>query len=214
MNGPMGIFGASRGVLSSEHWVFEMEEVLPSLTKCQAMLITMWNGIGQNPEMFLSQKFLQVLTFLGICCFAYLLAFDNNEKERSVAETQLMHDTGKMIEDITRQRWLQSLLETIHNPGRRAHSVLRQNKERSVAEAQLMHDKGKTIGEITRQRWLQGLLGAVHSAGRRDVPLIRNLRREVHVAGNKEHQRLSITKKNRSLQFKDAHTAYSTNLYE
>lgn len=30
-----------------------------------------------------------------------------------------MHDKGKTIEEITRQRWLQSLLGAVHNPGRR-----------------------------------------------------------------------------------------------
>ncbi|XP_073474080.1 parathyroid hormone [Aquarana catesbeiana] len=164
--------------------------------------------------MFLSLKSLQVLTFLGIFCFSYLLASANNEKERSVAETQLMHDTGKMIEEITRQRWLQSLLDTIHNPGRRTHLVLRQNKERSVAEAQLMHDKGKTIEEITRQRWLQGLLGAIHNPGRREASLLRNLRREVNGAGYEEHQRLSVNKNNQNLQYKNLNTAHSKKISE
>ncbi|KAM5180742.1 uncharacterized protein ACMZJ9_001287 [Mantella aurantiaca] len=164
--------------------------------------------------MFLSLKSLQVLTFLGIFCFSYLLASVNNEKERSVAETQLMHDTGKMIEEISRQRWLQSLLDAIHNPGRRTHSVLRQNKARSVAEAQLMHDKGKTFEEITRQRWLQGLLGAIHNPGRRDVSLLQNLRREVNEAGYEEHQRLSITKNNQNLQYRNLNNSYSKKMPE
>ncbi|CAI9578319.1 unnamed protein product [Staurois parvus] len=81
--------------------------------------------------MFLSLKSLQVLTFLGVFCFSYLLASVNNEKERSVAEAQLMHDKGKTIEEITRQRWLQGLLAVIHNPGRREVSLLR-NLHREV----------------------------------------------------------------------------------
>ncbi|XP_075710008.1 adenosine receptor A1 isoform X3 [Rhinoderma darwinii] len=85
----------------------------------------------QTQEMFLSQKYLQVVTFLGIVSFAYLLASENTEKERSVAEAQLMHDKGKTIEEITRQRWLQSLLGAIHNPGRREAPHLR-NLHREV----------------------------------------------------------------------------------
>nr|DBA34040.1 TPA: hypothetical protein GDO54_001645 [Pyxicephalus adspersus] len=81
--------------------------------------------------MFLSLKSVQVLTFLGIFCFSFLLASANNEKQRSVAEAQLMHDKGKTIEEITRQRWLQGLLGAIHNPGRRDVSLLR-NSHREV----------------------------------------------------------------------------------
>lgn len=81
-------------------------------------------------------------------------------------------------------------------------------RERSVAEAQLMHDKGKTIEEITRQRWLQGLLGAIHNPGRRDAALLRNLHREINEAGYEE-QRLSITKNNQNLQYRNLNTAHS-----
>ncbi|XP_056414202.1 parathyroid hormone-like isoform X2 [Hyla sarda] len=164
--------------------------------------------------MFPSQKSLQLLTFLGIVSFAYLLASENTEKERSVAETQLMHDTGKVIEEINRQRWLQSLLETIHNPGRRTFSMLTHNKERSVAEAQLMHDKGKTIEEITRQRWLQSILGAVHNPGRRETPHLSNLLREVHGISTEQQQRLTVMKDNRNLQFKSEIAAYSKKMTE
>ncbi|XP_075710009.1 adenosine receptor A1 isoform X4 [Rhinoderma darwinii] len=164
--------------------------------------------------MFLSQKYLQVVTFLGIVSFAYLLASENTEKERSVAETQLMHDTGKMMEEINRQRWLQSLLETIHNTGRGTLSMFTHNKERSVAEAQLMHDKGKTIEEITRQRWLQSLLGAIHNPGRREAPHLRNLHREVHGISTEEQQRLSVMKNNRNLQYKSEISAYSKKMTE
>ncbi|XP_075710007.1 adenosine receptor A1 isoform X2 [Rhinoderma darwinii] len=168
----------------------------------------------QTQEMFLSQKYLQVVTFLGIVSFAYLLASENTEKERSVAETQLMHDTGKMMEEINRQRWLQSLLETIHNTGRGTLSMFTHNKERSVAEAQLMHDKGKTIEEITRQRWLQSLLGAIHNPGRREAPHLRNLHREVHGISTEEQQRLSVMKNNRNLQYKSEISAYSKKMTE
>ncbi|KAM9320242.1 parathyroid hormone [Gastrophryne carolinensis] len=162
--------------------------------------------------MLLSQKSLQVVTFLGVLCLACLLASENTEKVRSVAETQLMHDTGKMIEEISRQRWLQGLLERVHNPGRRTNLMLSQNKERSVAEAQLMHDKGKTIGEITRQRWLQGLLGAVLNPGRRDVPPESGIQRELFGIGKEEHQRLIITKK--TLQNKQENMAQNKNMSE
>ncbi|XP_077155598.1 uncharacterized protein LOC143818044 [Ranitomeya variabilis] len=164
--------------------------------------------------MFLSHKSLQLVTFLAIVSSAYLLASENTKKERSVAETQLMHDTGKMIEEINRQRWLQSLLEIIHNPGRRTLSVMTHNKERSVAEAQLMHDKGKTIEEITRQRWLQSLLGVIHNPGRREVPYLRNLHTEVHGISTEEQQRLSVMKNNRNLQYKSEMSAYSKKMTE
>ncbi|KAG8540040.1 hypothetical protein GDO81_019939 [Engystomops pustulosus] len=75
--------------------------------------------------MFLSQKSLQLVTFLGILSFTYLLAFEITEKERSVSETQFMHDKGKFIQDMARQQWLKEMLEMVHNPGQREVPQLR-----------------------------------------------------------------------------------------
>ncbi|KAG8450841.1 hypothetical protein GDO86_003201 [Hymenochirus boettgeri] len=74
--------------------------------------------------MVLSQKYLQMVAFIGFACFA-CLATSDTQKERSVAEAQLMHDKGKTIEEISRQRWLQGLLGSVHNPGRRDVSLVK-----------------------------------------------------------------------------------------
>ncbi|KAM3936055.1 uncharacterized protein RB166_003149 [Leptodactylus fuscus] len=163
----------------------------------------------QIPEMFFSQKSLQLVLFLGIISCPYLLASENTEKERSVSEIQLMHDTGKTLEEINRQKWLQDVLQNVHNPGRRTFSVLTHNKERAVSEAQLMHDKGKTIEELARQRWLQSLLDSVHNPGRREVPHLRNLLREVRGISAEEQQRLSVMTNKRNLHYQSEISAYS-----
>ncbi|XP_053312852.1 parathyroid hormone 4-like [Spea bombifrons] len=76
----------------------------------------------------LSQKYLQLVAFLGIVCFACLTASENQERERSVAEAQLMHDKGKTIEELNRQRWLQGILGSVHNPGRREVSPIQHSR--------------------------------------------------------------------------------------
>ncbi|OCT91643.1 hypothetical protein XELAEV_18014702mg [Xenopus laevis] len=113
--------------------------------------------------MFLSQKYLQMVTFMGIICYASLAASENTQNERSVAEAQLMHDKGKTIEEISRQRWLQGLLGSVHNPGRREvpliknfrHDLLRSNEEeqqrinsiRNMRNLQYKHAHNKKLME-------------------------------------------------------------------
>ncbi|OCT94753.1 parathyroid hormone-related protein-like [Xenopus laevis] len=102
--------------------------------------------------MFLSQKYLQMVTFIGIVCFACLATSENTQNERSVAEAQLMHDKGKTIEEINRQRWLQGLLGSIHNPGRREVPLLK-NFRRDLRRSN--EDEQQRISSIRNMRNLQ-----------------------------------------------------------
>ncbi|XP_063300392.1 parathyroid hormone 4-like [Pelobates fuscus] len=107
--------------------------------------------------MLLSQKYLQVVAFLGIVCFSCIIASENQESERSVAEAQLMHDKGKTIEEINRQRWLHGLLGSIHNPGRREVSSLR-NFHRDVLGIKEDHQRINILKNIRNLQYRDAVI--------------------------------------------------------
>ncbi|KAE8622920.1 hypothetical protein XENTR_v10005427 [Xenopus tropicalis] len=107
--------------------------------------------------MFLSQKYLQIVTFIGIMCFACLAASENTQNERSVAEAQLMHDKGKTIEEISRQRWLQGLLGSVHNPGRRNVPLIK-NFRRDLRRLNEEQQRFSSIRNIRNLQYKQAIL--------------------------------------------------------
>ncbi|NXF12532.1 PTH4 protein, partial [Smithornis capensis] len=61
--------------------------------------------------MFLPQRSLQTVTFLGILVLATCQDIENR---RAVTELQLLHDRGRTFQGLKRLVWLQRALGTVH----------------------------------------------------------------------------------------------------
>ncbi|XP_029428832.1 parathyroid hormone 4-like [Rhinatrema bivittatum] len=66
-----------------------------------------------------SQRSLQRVVYLGILSLAFIAASRETEHKRAVTEHQLMHDKGKLFEELKRKMWLQNVMSAVHTASRR-----------------------------------------------------------------------------------------------
>nr|XP_005987745.1 PREDICTED: parathyroid hormone-related protein-like [Latimeria chalumnae] len=67
----------------------------------------------------LSQRPVQILSFLGIFLLTSIASSQETEDKRAVTEHQFMHDKGKGVQELKRLMWLHNTMGGVHTAGGR-----------------------------------------------------------------------------------------------